>query len=118
MEDTVLYANLDEIVRNYGVILAKASEAIIDNEVSNYPIFVMHKEALEVGVPLIAQTPGGWSLKASTLEEFSSKQLIRTERIHEFRSVYKPTEEYFCFFVLTEDIANFVFAPRNSQQIT
>lgn len=118
MEDTALYAHLDEVVCNYGRVLAQASEAIIDNEVSNYPIFVMHKEALEIGVPLIEQIPGGWSLKASTLEEFSSKQLIRAERIDEFRSVYKPTGAYFCFFVLTEDMANFVFAPRNPEQIT
>lgn len=99
--------------------MAKASDSIIDQEVSKYPIFVVHQHEVEIGIPLSEHLEiGNWNLHASSLEEFVSKQIIQEEKVDEFRKVYKDPQEFFCLFVLSELGANFIFLPRNQKSKT
>jgi len=92
--------------------MAKASASIRDQEVSKYPIFVVHQHEVEIGVQLIASSEANqWNVHASTLEEFVSKQIVEMEKVDSFREVFKDPEEYFCMFVLSELGANFIFLP-------
>lgn len=96
------------------VPLGLAAETIVNENVSNYPIFVVHQQMVEVGIPVIdkAKHGGNWSVNASTLEEFSTKNLIHPDKLDEFRKVFKPVKEQLCLFVLSEIGATFVFLPR------
>ena len=91
--------------------MAKASEAIIDQEVTKYPIFVLHQHDFEVGIPLTPEE-SIWKVHASSLEEFVSKQIIEPKKIDSFRTIYKKPEEFFCIFVISEIGAKFIFIPR------
>ena len=91
--------------------MAKASEAIIDQEVTKYPIFVLHQHDLEIGIPLTKEE-SKWSVHASSLEEFVSKQLIESNKIDSFRTIYKKPDDFFCVFVISELGAKFIFLPR------
>lgn len=98
----------------YGAIMSEAREAILDQEVSRYPIFVAHQHELEIGVRLVKRNDvSPWNINASTLEEFVTKQIIVEDKVDEFRKVYKEHPEDFCLFVISELGANFVFLPRN-----
>lgn len=114
MSDTVLFKQIERELKQFIPLLAKATDSIIDQEVSKYPIFIVHKGEMEIGISLIdlEKNGGQWSINASILEEFVAKQLIKSDKIENFQSIYKSTETHFCLFVLSEAGANFIFLPR------
>ena len=97
----------------YKKIMGQASDTIMDQEVSKYPIFVINKDNVAVGIPLVTEAiePDGWLINASTLEEFTAKQLIASDKIEEFKEVYKDPKKRFCLFVIADFGATFVFLP-------
>jgi hypothetical protein len=113
MSQTDRFLSLEKELQPYKKLLAQASDVILDENVSRYPIFVLHQQELEMGVPLVeAGNAFRWSVHASTLEEFVSKDLIFNEKAPEFISTYKDPEVYLCLFVLSELGAQFIFIPR------
>ena len=92
---------------------AKAAKKIKVEDISNYPIFVVHQDEVIIGIPLIdrANTGGFWSINASTLEEFFTKGLIKENKIEDFKKLYKQHETDICFFVLSEIGAQYLFLP-------
>ena len=113
-QDRSKYYLLEEELKPYVSLMAKAADAILDQGVSKYPIFVAHQHQVDIGIPLQEKAPGGpdWSIHASTLEELVTKNIIEPARVDSFRSVYKAPEEQLCLFVLSELGANFIFIPR------
>ena len=96
--------------------MVKASESIRNQEISKYPIFILHQHDLEIGIPLV-EDHTIWKIHASSLEEFVSKQIVEEQKVDSFRTIYKNPDQYFCFFVLSELGANFIFTPiKGSQQ--
>jgi len=119
MSQEVLFKQLERELRQYKPIMEKAADSILDQEVSKYPIFIIHKGELPLGITLIdkEKTKGEWSINASILEEFTTKQIIKTERIENFRNIFKDPSAHLCLFVLSEAGANFIFLPRSEEQI-
>ena len=105
---------LEQEMQTYKPILRKAADSILDQEVSKYPIFVLHQQEVSIGVPIIEKekVKGNWSVNASSLEEFATKNLIESAKIDNFKKVYKDPKNYLCLFVLSELGATFVFIPR------
>ncbi len=105
---------LEQELEQYKVALGKAVDTVLDKEVSKYPIFVAHQEQIEIGLPIIQRNKvsGNWAINVSTLEEFVTKQIVKTDKVDEFRTVYKDPRQYLCFFVLSELGATFNFLPR------
>ncbi len=99
----------------YKSVLGKASDIIMEKEVSNFPIFVFHQHDIEVGIPIVDKntSKGNWNINASSLEEFSSKSLIQQEKVEEFIKVFKDPKENICLFVISELGAQFIFINRN-----
>jgi len=95
-------------------IMGQASDAIIDQEVSKYPIFIINKTEIAVGIPLVTEPiePAGWLINASFLEEFTTKQIIAADKIEDFKSVYGDPKKRFCLFVIADFGATFVFLPE------
>lgn len=108
------YRFLEQELQAYNKILSKAADAVLDQDVSNYPIFVVHQQEMAAGIPLVKreETAGNWSVNVSSLEEFATKQLIDTDKINFFREKYKNPRENLCLFVLSELGATFIFLPR------
>ena len=108
------YELLEKAIAPYKLILGKAADTVLEQELSSYPIFVLHKKEIELGIPLKneIQTPGDWLVNLSTLEEFSTKQVIEASRLNRFTQIYKDPLEFLCLFVVDEFGANFVFIPR------
>lgn len=98
---------------NYIPTLAQAAEVIVDQGVSEFPIFVLHQHTVDIGINIVdrEQTAGNWSVNASTLEEFVTKQILSPEKIDNFKLVYKNHLGELCLFVLSELGANFIFLP-------
>lgn len=108
------YEELEKQITPFKDILSKASDAVLEQEVSSYPIFVLSKQGIELGLNLKSEidTPEDWIVNISTLEEFATKQVIETSRINRFKKVYKDASKFLCLFVIDEIGATFVFLPR------
>ncbi len=102
---------VEKELKQYLPILNQASASILDNEISKYPIFVVHKEEIKVGINIIDRitTTANWSIEASTLEEFVVKNLIHQSKVEEFRKTYKDPKEFVCIFLISDMGAQFIF---------
>jgi hypothetical protein len=108
------FDRLREELRPYWPTLSQAAEIILDQEVSSYPIFVLHQQQVHIGVPLIEGDGENkpWSVNVSTLEELAAKKVVDLERVDDFRSIYKDPRRFFCLLTLSDAGADFVFLPR------
>jgi len=98
----------------YRKMMTEAAKTIVDKDVSQYPIMVAHQQELELGIPLYKREEhegAKWSIHASTLEEFVTRQLIFPEKVEEFKDNFKSVESTICVFVLSELGAQFIFLP-------
>lgn len=98
----------------YKKMMGEAGDIIRDQDISDFPIFIIHQQSVEIGIPIAERekVKGNWSVNASTLEELVSKSVISTEKFDEFSSVYKNPDEFLCLFTLSELGAQFIFIPR------
>lgn len=114
MDKTPEFKTLEQELILYKETIDRASEIIQDQDVSGFPIFVFHKNLVDIGINIVDKDAAGgsWSVNASTLEEFVAKQIIAPEKIEDFKLLYKTHSGDLCLFVLNELGANFIFLSR------
>lgn len=113
-----VYERLPKDLALYQKMMGQAADTIMDEDVSRYPIFAVHQLDLELGILLVQRSEEGskWSIHASTLEEMVTKKLVQSNRVDDFRRVYKNPREFFCLFVLSDQGAQFIFLPREDEE--
>jgi hypothetical protein len=113
MKEKSSYNQIKEELGAYLKPLANAANIIAEQEVSDFPIFVVHQHSVDIGINIVDKeaVKGNWSVNASTLEEFVTKQIIQPEKVDDFKTVYKNHQGEICLFVLSDLGANFVFLP-------
>lgn len=113
INDTSKYKQLETELAPYKKIMGLAGDSILDQEVTKYPIFVAHQHEVEIGISIVDEDKSGkWQIHASTLEEFVSKQIIESDKVDSFKTIYKSPKTHFCVFVLSELGAKFIFLSR------
>ncbi|MEM6318847.1 MAG: hypothetical protein AAF960_14340 [Bacteroidota bacterium] len=114
MKEEVILKQIEREIRQFTPILSQAADAVLDQKVSAYPIFIVHQGEIELGLSVIdpQKVKSDWAINVSILEEFAAKQIIKAENIDNFREVYKDPETNLCLFVISEIGANFIFIPR------
>jgi len=116
MSELEKFLQLEEQLKPYIKMMTQAADTVVVQEVSKYPIFVVHQQEVNIGIPLLDKDTNKttWSINASTLEEFVSKQIVFEDKVDEFRKNYKSQEEYLCIFALSELGAQFIYLPNAS----
>ena len=117
LPETIL-ENLERNLRLYEDQLALLAGEIRRQSISNYPIFVAHRETeLNLGrLAIDAEHFGGdWSINASTLEEFVKRQVVHPSKLADFKQAYKSPQHFICVFVLSGNDAGFIFIPYSRQ---
>ncbi|MBX2875916.1 MAG: hypothetical protein KTR30_27595 [Saprospiraceae bacterium] len=114
MNEENQYKAIEKALAPHQKLMEQAADTILDQEVSAYPIFIIHQLNVEIGVILVSKEEGKaeWSVHASTLEELVTKQIIQMDKVDNFRQVYKDPREHLCLFTLSEMGATFIFLPR------
>ena len=108
------HKKLEKEIQPYNAFLSFTSDTILNQDVSQYPIFVLHIQGINVGIPLDTDhIRGNWLVNASSLEEFVTKQLIESSKVDAFKAVYKDPKAFLCLFIVDKSGATFVFIPRN-----
>ncbi|MEM6396621.1 MAG: hypothetical protein AAF741_09755 [Bacteroidota bacterium] len=124
MPTTTEWIQLQDDVRPHLQLLSEAADTVIEQEVSNYPVFVAYfaeEQDLEVGLPVtqISSSRGRvWALRITTLEELVSRQVVLREKVDNFRQVYRNTPDSICFLIWTDGEARFGFVQRAGQPST
>ncbi len=116
--DKTIIESIDIDIISYEDYLKEVAEMVMANEVTKYPIFVLHqKNSINIGRPIIDfnRSKTKWSVNISHLEEFVLKDIVKKNSVDAFRKVYKNPSEYICIFVLDKSIANFIFRPFTSK---
>lgn len=112
MSEGTLFYELQEDLKPYLKLMGQATDTILSEDVSKYPIIVAARESIEIGIPLLEQPAPEVNLHASTLEEFVTKRLIQSARVDRFREVYKNPGDYLCVFLIAPPEGTFIFIPR------
>ena len=115
MAVTEKYLELEKELKPLRPLMDKAADAILDQEISSYPIFVASQLEVDLGIPLAVRDTSKrqmWFLSASTLEELNTKNIIHNDKVDEFRKIYKDPTINYCLFVLSDMGAQFIFLPR------
>lgn len=104
------FISLRDQLKAYVPVFEQAASVIEDEGVSKYPIMIVHKQQIELGIPLeMGNSLGEWAVHASTLEEFVARNLIQDDKLDDFRELYRRHENHVCLFVLSQLGAQFIF---------
>lgn len=106
------YALLQEKLSGWLPLLSDAADTIINQGISDYPVFVISNDDLEIGVAMTKESGDKLKIKASTLEEFVARRLISPEKVEEFKAAYKAPDVYICISVIAADRSEIIFLPR------
>jgi len=97
-------------------LLTQTIQSVRDQDISNYPIFVVYQEeeVLGLGLPVIAAaaTKDQWAVNISTLEELVAKNVMAMENVERFSAVYKSNNSALCCLVSSEGQSQIVFIPN------
>ncbi|MCE6991536.1 hypothetical protein [Dyadobacter sp. CY323] len=93
--------------------LKEASYQIRKRGFSDYPVFAVTNNELQIGALLIdsQELANLYSYRASFLQEFVDRKLVGEESVEMFTENYKNADEYCCLFVLIGEFSGFVFVP-------
>jgi hypothetical protein len=112
------WIQLQTDVQSFRDPLAEAAETVVDEGVSNYPIFFAYNGLVNEQAPGIAVTEIGtergisWQVNITTLEELVAKTVIPPEKVDPFREVYKKNHDQLCFLIVDAEGARFGFVPK------
>jgi hypothetical protein len=87
---------------------------IIDQQVSNYPIFIFQKPSVSIlGKKLRdeSQSPDKWNIYITHLEELYLKKIILEDKLPDFQFQYKNNSDKFCILMIDDDDYSFIFVP-------
>ena len=94
--------------------IREASQSIIDEEISDYPVFIASKDFFPIGELILDrdELQTNWSIFASTAEDLIKAGIIQVDKARFFITQYKSAKEYMCLFVVaSEQEAGFIFVP-------
>jgi len=96
-------------------IMDKASDELINQEITKYPIYIIHQEEINLGISLVdaSSSKAPFSINASTLEEFATKNVIKEDKVENFIEIFKNANDYYCLFIIDHLGSKFAFIPRD-----
>ena len=93
--------------------LREASYQIRKRGFSDYPIFPICKQPIDIGQLLIGreELATEWYYNVTYLDEFIQRDLVKKDKVENFTSVFKDPDEFCCLFVIDGAFTKFVFIP-------
>ncbi|RMG75927.1 MAG: hypothetical protein D6722_00200 [Bacteroidetes bacterium] len=112
MEDIVLESVRNDVAQ-VGADLKLIAERVIDEGISDYPVFVVTQEPVDFGRMIFDrdEISLNWFFQATILEDFVKRDLVTREHLGEFQAAFDDPRERACIFVLTPEVQQFVFLP-------
>lgn len=99
MERPEFLDSLEEAAAVASDYLKVASEGIISDDISKFPVFVFHQGGIEFGEDITSEastSETGWFVRATTAEELIKFGIIELEKAKLFIAGYKNPETHAC----------------------
>lgn len=111
-KDTILeslYNDFEKVKESLRFVARK----VIEEDISEFPIFVASHEWVEIGKPIFnrEEIELNWFFFVSFVEEFEKRKLILRAKLKDFKETYNDAEVKACIFLITETEAQFIFVP-------
>jgi hypothetical protein len=105
-------------IEHYHSLMYEAFNGVINEGVSNYPVFIFHRQEVNVGIEIADRNEviGDWSVNISTLEEFYIKGLVTIEQVEEIKKKITGNPPQYCCLVLSEGEGSFIFLARETDE--
>ncbi|MEM0995858.1 MAG: hypothetical protein AAGN35_02215 [Bacteroidota bacterium] len=100
-------------VRIVGTFMRDLTMHVINEEISNFPVYVAFQGEISIGKPMFSMETHhlNWNYNASILEEFVKRGVVVEDKVEEFMETFGDPEERACIFVVTQEAGGFVFVP-------
>jgi len=108
---------LEQNLNIYKESIREVALEILVNNVSKYPIFVAYTEDVKLGKMIIDKEELAleYSINASLLEEFVAKNIVREEKLADFKKSWKDPKIFACIFTIIDREASFIYIPYDSE---
>jgi hypothetical protein len=105
--------SIEHVLRENGTYLKECAGAVMDDLITNFPVFIFHKGEVAWGENV---TPEGeqaeWQINLTTAEELIRKGIIELEKAKLFVAGFKNPREFACVLAVTKsEGAHFIFYP-------
>ncbi len=99
--------------------LKEVARLVIAEGISNHPLFIASQDYIELGKPLFDKDSFtlNWFFNATILEDFIKRNLIRRDKVEEFKRTYGDPAERACIFVVHEEQGQFIFVPYGDEDL-
>lgn len=114
MNENLYFDNLRKSLEAHLELMQNTAEAIIDQDISNYPIFLVTTEPPPMGINIevFDFEEKSWIISATTLEELATKGVMDMEKVDDFKVVYRKNDHSLCLLISAEEVALFIFIPK------
>lgn len=114
-ENNTWTEQVESILQNTWSELQGVSAAILDDNISNFPIFVICKTALPLGENIsdrfTEDDRDSFQIMATTAEELIKARIIEAEKAKMFVASYKSPRQFACVLMVSENGGGFVYFP-------
>lgn len=117
-EKDIYLQRFGQDINHYHALMYEAFNGVINEGVSNYPVFIFHRQEVNVGLQIADwhEIVGDWSVNLSTLEEFYIKGLVTIEQVEEIKKKITGNPPQYCCLVLSEGEGSLIFLPRETEE--
>lgn len=111
-----------EAIRNdlriIGSTMRSFSMHVINEDISQFPVYVASQEAVAIGKPFLTKEKDhlNWNYNVSILEEFVKKGVVSEDKLEDFIETFGDPEERACIFVVLPTEGGFVFVPYEVEE--
>jgi hypothetical protein len=101
------------LLREQGAYMRECSSEVLKNNISLFPVFLIHKGEITWGEDILPETGDSeWKIHLSTAEELIKKGIIQLEKARVFVAGFKNPEEFACLLAISpNEGAHFIFYP-------
>lgn len=110
---SIILESLNNDIALIGEQLKEIAQRVMDEGISEYPVFVASQEIIDIGKPIFDrdEVSVNWFFNASILEDFVRRDLVKRENLGRFQRAFGDPAEKACIFVIANESGQFVFVP-------
>jgi hypothetical protein len=105
-------------IRIIGPTMRAFSMHVIQEEISEFPVYVAYQDAVSIGKPFLSKENDhlNWHYNVSILEEFVKRGVVEKDKVDDFIDTFGDPEERACIFVVLPEQGGFVFVPYELEE--
>jgi hypothetical protein len=112
-DPTLILESIRNDVALIGEDLKVIANQVIDEGISEYPLFIASQELLDLGRPIFDPETAGlnWIFRATILEDFVNRNIISQSKVADFQRTMGDPRKNACIVVITPEGIQLVFVP-------